>query len=634
MPSPFPDPNHDPNPGTASAAPRRANPSLKERVGALKNLPPFLREIWATSRPLTIASLGLRLIRALLPIVTLYVGKLIIDEAVRLVGAGVRFENLSDAWSGGQLNPLLYLLLAEFGLAILSDLLGRLVSYADSVLSELFTNATSIRLMEHAATLDLEDFEDPELQDKLDRARRQTMGRMNLMSQLFGQAQDAITVVSFAAGLLVYAPWLIVLLAVALIPAFIGESHFNAMNYSLNFQWTPERRQLEYIRQMGASVETAKEVKIFNLNRFFIGRFRELSAKFFTANRALARKRAFWGTLLAALGTLGYYVAYAYIAWRTVKGDFSIGDLTFLAGSFRRLRQLLESLLIGFSQVASQALYLDDLYSFFEIVPEIRSDPDALAIPRPITQGFVFENVGFRYPDAEKWALRGLQFELNDGEVLALVGENGAGKTTLVKLLARLYDPDEGRILLDGRDLQDYDLDDLRANIGVIFQDFVRYHLTAGENIGVGQVEDMYNAARIRDAAHRAMADEVIEGLPGGYDQLVGRRFKTGVDLSGGQWQKIAIARAYMRDAQVMILDEPTAALDARAEYEVFKRFKELSEGRTAVLISHRFSSVRMADRILVLAEGKLEASGTHESLLAQGGRYAELFELQAAGYR
>jgi ATP-binding cassette subfamily B protein len=603
-------------------------------VGALRNIPPFLREIWATSKPLTVASLGLRLIRALLPIITLYIGKLIIDEAVRLVGLGLGFDDLGTAWRSGHLTHLLWLLLFEFGLAILSDLLGRMVSYADGLLSELFTNATSIRLMEHAATLDLEDFEDPDLQDKLDRARRQTMGRMNLMSQLFGQVQDTITVISFAIGLLVYAPWLILLLAIALVPAFVGEAHFNALNYSLNFQWTPERRQLEYLRQMGASVETAKEVKIFSLNRFFIARFKQLSDKFYAANKALAGKRAFWGTLLAALGTLGYYVAYAYIAWRTVKGDFSIGDLTFLAGSFRRLRQLLEGLLIGFSQVASQALFLDDLYSFFEIKPEIASQPDALPVPRPITRGFVFENVGFRYPDAARWALRELNFELHAGEVLALVGENGAGKTTLVKLLARLYDPDEGRILLDGRDLRDYDLDDLRANIGVIFQDFVRYHLTAGENIGVGQIDDMGNRERIDAAARRSGADEVIAGLPLGYDQLVGRRFKTGVDLSGGQWQKIAIARAYMRDAQVMILDEPTAALDARSEFEVFERFKELSDDRTAVLISHRFSSVRMADRILVLAEGRLEASGTHEQLLAQAGRYAELFELQAAGYR
>jgi len=626
------------NERTSDAAPKpsRADsrPSLRERFDAMRNLPPFLKQIWATSPALSLISIGLRLIRAFLPILTLYVGKLIIDEAIRLVGLGLDFDSMGEAWRSGLLDPLLWLLALEFGLAILSDLLGRIVSYADGLLSELFTNATSIRLMEHAATLDLEDFEDPDLQDKLDRARRQTMGRMNLMGQLFGQAQDMITVVSFAIGLLVYAPWLILLLAIALIPAFVGESHFNALGYSLNFQWTPERRQLEYVRQTGASVETAKEVKIFNLHRFLIERYHTLAQKFFLANRALARKRAIWGTLLAALGTLGYYIAYGYIAWRTVKGDFTIGDLTFLAGSFRRLRQLLESLLIGFSQVAGQALYLDDLFSFFEIEPEIKSPENPVPFPKPIAQGFVFEDVGFRYPGAERWAVRHMDFELRAGEVLALVGENGAGKTTLVKLLARLYDPDEGRILLDGRDLRDYDLDDLRANIGVIFQDFVRYHLTAGENIGVGRIERMDDRARIEDAARRGMADEVIAELPNGYDQLIGRRFKTGVDLSGGQWQKIAIARAYMRDAQVMILDEPTAALDARSEFEVFQRFKELSDDRTAVLISHRFSSVRMADRILVLADGRVESSGTHEQLMAQGGRYAELFELQAAGYR
>ncbi|MCF7220623.1 ABC transporter ATP-binding protein [Marilutibacter chinensis] len=617
-----------------ASSPNSSRPSLRERFDALRNLPPFLRQIWATSPGLTLMTLGLRLVRALVPVVMLYIGKLIIDEAVRLVGTGLPPGGLEDAWRSGVLHPLAWLLAIEFALAIASDLIGRLVSYGDALLSELFTNATSIRLMEHAATLDLEDFEDPDLQDRLDRARRQTMGRMNLMSQLFGQVQDAVTVISFAAGLLVYAPWLIALLAIALVPAFIGESHFNALGYSLNFAWTPERRQLEYVRQMGASVETAKEVKIFNLHTFLIARYRALAERFFRANRALARRRAVWGTLLAALGTLGYYVAYAYIAWRTARGDFSIGDLTFLAGSFRRLRQLLEGLLVGFSQVAGQALYLDDLFSFFEIEPEIASPPDPRAVPVPIREGFVFENVGFRYPGSEKWALRGLGFELRAGEVLALVGENGAGKTTLVKLLARLYDPDEGRILLDGHDLREYDLDQLRANIGVIFQDFVRYHLTAGENIGVGRIEAMDDHARIREAARRALADEVIEGLPQGYDQVIGRRFKTGVDLSGGQWQKIAIARAYMRDAQVMILDEPTAALDARAEFEVFQRFKELSDRRTAVLISHRFSSVRMADRILVLADGRLEASGTHDALMAAGGRYAELFELQAAGYR
>ena len=608
--------------------------SLRERVGALRNLRPFLRQVWETSPALTSASLSLRLVRALLPVATLYVGKLIIDEAIRLAGLGIASDALLEWWRQGLLAHLGWLLLIELGLAVASDVLGRLVALVDSLLSERFTNATSVRLMEHAATLDLEDFEDSELQDSLDRARRQTMGRMTLMTQLFGQAQDAVTVVSFAAGLVVYAPWLIVLLLVALLPAFIGEAHFNALNYSLNFAWTPERRELEYVRQTGASVETAKEVKIFGLSGFLIARYRRLADGFYAANRKLAIGRAGWGSLLTALGTLGYYVAYAYIAWRTVRGEFSIGDLTFLAGSFRRLRNLLEGLLTGFSTVAGQALYLDDLYSFFEIEPEIVSPPDPKPFPVPIREGFVFEDVGFRYPGAERWAVRNLSVHLRAGEVLALVGENGAGKTTLVKLLARLYDPDEGRILLDGVDLREYDLDVLRSQVGVIFQDFVRYHLSAADNIAVGRIEAREDRERIRQAARRSLADEVIERLPQGYDQVIGKRFRTGVDLSGGEWQKVAIARAYMRDAQLLILDEPTAALDARAEFEVFQRFKDLSADKTAVLISHRFSSVRMADRILVMNEGRFEALGTHEELMAQRGRYAELFELQAAGYR
>ena len=455
-----------------------------------------------------------------------------------------------------------------------------------------------------------------------------------MIGQLFGQAQGVITIISFAAGLLVYAPWLIVLLAVALIPAFIGETYFNAQSYSLNFARTPERRELDYVRQTGASVETAKEVKIFGLNKFLIERYRTLADSFFQANRRIAIRRAGWGSALTAIGTLAYYAAYAYIVWRTLRGDFSIGDLTFLAGSFMRLRNLLENLLIGFSQVASQALYLDDLFSFFEIQPEIVPPPNPKPFPVPIRHGFVFENVGFRYPGAERWAVRNLTFELRAGEILALVGENGAGKTTLVKLLARLYDPDEGRILLDGHDLREYDLFALRANIGVIFQDFMRYHLTAADNIAVGRIEARDDRARIVAAAERSLADEVIGKLPDGYDQVLGKRFRTGVDLSGGEWQKIAIARAYMRDAQLLILDEPTAALDARAEFEVFERFKELSHGKTVVLISHRFSSVRMADRIVVLVDGAIEADGTHAELVQQRGRYAELFELQAAGYR
>ena len=619
-------------PGNISPAPQQQ--SWRERLGALRNLPPFLKLVWRTSPALTLSQSLLRVVRALLPVATLYVGKLIIDEVVLLAQAPPAAEDLRQWIASGLLDRIGWLLALEFGLAVLSDVLGRAVSLLDSLLSERFSNETSLRLMEHAATLDLEDFEDSELQDRLERARRQAAGRTSLIGQLFSQAQDVVTVASFAAGLLVYAPWLIALLAIALVPAFIGEAHFNAQSYSLNYARTSERRELDYVRQTGASAETAKEVKIFGLNAFLIERYRTLATSFFEANRRIALRRASWGSLLSAIGTIAYYVAYVYIVWRTIHHDFSIGDLTFLAGSFRRLRNLLENLLLGFSQLAGQALYLDDLFSFFEIQPEIVPPQNPRPFPVPIQDGFAFENVGFRYPGAEHWAVRGLTFKLHAGEILALVGENGAGKTTLVKLLARLYDPDEGRILLDGHDLREYDLFAMRANIGVIFQDFVRYHFTAADNIAVGRIEARDDRARIVAAAERSLADEVIRKLPKGYDQIIGKRFRTGIDLSGGEWQKVAIARAYMRDAQLLILDEPTAALDARSEFEVFKRFKELSQGKTAVLISHRFSSVRMADRIVVLMDGAVEAMGTHAELLEQGGRYAELFELQAAGYR
>jgi ATP-binding cassette subfamily B protein len=620
------------DPATAATPPHLR--SVRDRFRALRNVPPFLALIWHTSRSLTLATLALRLVRAVLPVATLYVGKLIIDQVVALTQLPSSPATLSGWLESGLLDRLTLLLVIELALAVLSDVLARAVSLIDSLLGERFTNESSIRLMEHAATLDLEDFEDAELQDRIERARRQTTGRMMLMGQLFGQAQDVITMITFAGGLLVYAPWLMVLLLVALLPAFAGEAHFNAKSYALAWTRTPERRELDYVRMTGASVETAKEVKIFGLNDFLIERYRRLSEDFYQANRALAIRRAGWGSVLTSIGTVGYYAAYAVIAWQTIAGTFTIGDLTFLAASFRRLRTLLEGLLIGFSQTAGQALYLDDLFSFFEIEPEIRSPDEPRPFPSPIREGFVFENVGFRYPGAERWAVRHLGFTLRAGETLALVGENGAGKTTLVKLLARLYDPDEGRILLDGYDLREYALEDLRTNLGVIFQDFMRYHLTASENIAVGRIEAREDRDRIAQAASRSLADDVIARLPAGYEQMIGKRFKDGVELSGGEWQKIAIARAYMRDAQVLILDEPTAALDARAEFLVFQRFKELSVGRTAVLISHRFSSVRMADRILVLADGEVEAEGTHEELLAAGGRYAELFELQAAGYR
>ena len=621
-------------PPQGARIPGGAPQSMRDRIGALRNLPPFLKLVWQTSPAISVAVIVLRLVRALLPVATLYIGALIIDAVVKVVQNPPAGASLQEWIASGRLDTVITLLALEFALAVVSDVLGRGVSLLDSLLGERFSIGTSLRLMAHAATLDLEDFEDSELQDRLERARTQAAGRTGLMSQLFGQAQDAVTIVSFGAGLFVYEPWLLVLMAAALIPAFIGEVHFNAQTYWMNYMRAPERRESDYVRQTAASVDTAKEVKIFGLNDFLMARYEALATSFFRANRRIATHRAAWGSLLTAIGTSAYYVAYAYIVWRTLHGEFSIGDLTFLAGSFRRLRNLLESFLSGFSTVAGQALYLEDLFSFFEIEPEIRSPANPRPFPNPIREGFTFENAGFRYPGAEHWAVRHLGFTLRAGEVLALVGENGAGKTTIVKLITRLYDPDEGRILLDGHDVREYDLFELRANIGVIFQDFVRYHMTAAENIAVGRIEARGDRERIVRAAEQSGADDLIRKLPGGYDQIIGKRWKTGTDLSGGEWQKIAIARAYMRDAQVLVLDEPTAALDARAEYEVFKRFKDLSAGKSALLISHRFSSVRMADRIVVLDEGQVEDIGTHDELLARGGRYKELFELQAAGYR
>ena len=602
--------------------------SVRERVSALRHLPAFLKLIWQTSPALTLSNIALRLLRAALPLALLYVGRLILDDVVHLS----RLPAASRA-----LGPVFGLVALEFGLVLLTDALGRAVALLDSLLGDLFANASSVRLMRHAAELDLDQFEDSTFYDKLERARRQTLSRSVLMSQVLAQGQDVVTLVLLAGGLVAFQPWLLGLLLLAVVPAFLGESHFNERSYSLSHSWTPERRELDYLRQTGASDETAKEVKIFGLSDFLIARFETLSDQFYRQNKGLALRRAGWGTVFAAIGVAGYYGAYFYIIQQAVGGGISIGQLTFLAGSFARLRGLLEGILSRFSQVADGALYLQDFFDFFQIEPRIVRPTAGQAVrpfPRPIRQGFTFENVGFRYKNAEKWALRHLSFDLRAGEKLALVGENGAGKTTLVKLLARLYDPTEGRILLDGHDLREYDPAELRQEIGVIFQDFVRFQLPAGQNLAVGRIEEKANQPRIEQAAHQSLADTVIAKLPQGYDQMIGRRFNGGVDLSGGEWQKIALGRAYMREAQLLILDEPTAALDARAEYEVFERFKELTQGKTAVLISHRFSTVRMADRILVVENGRVQEIGSHEELLEKAGRYAELFALQAAGYR
>jgi ATP-binding cassette subfamily B protein len=598
--------------------------TFKERWDALENLPKFFRLVWSECPRLTLVNLLLRLLRSFVPLAMLWVAKLIMDHVVGIVSHDGK----------GDYNDIFQLVALELGLAIFNDLLGRGIALTDGLIGDSFANVTSIKIMQHAAKLDMNHFEDHQFYDKLERARRQTLNRSSLVAQISGQAQETITLIILAAGLIGFNPWLILLLVVSVIPAFLGESHFNERSYSLIHGWTPERRELDYLRLTGSSDETAKEVKIFGLSDYFVNRYKSLSDKFYNENKNLSVKRALYGSFLTAVGTLAHYGTYAYIIYRTTQGFLTIGDLTFFMGSFTRMRTLLDNIFNRFSSIGEGALYLEDLFSFFKLQPSVISSVQAKKFPRPIKEGFVFENVGYKYPGTESWAVRGLSFILKPGEKLALVGENGAGKTTLVKLLARLYDPTVGRILLDGVDLKDYSIEDLRSETGVIFQDFVKYQMTAGINVGIGRTDDMDDLDRIKKASEMSLADTVIEKLPAKYEQMIGKKFSTGVDLSGGEWQKLALGRAYMREAQVIILDEPTAALDARAEHEVFQRFSALTKNKTGLIISHRFSTVRMADRILVLDQGKLLEIGSHEELLEKKGRYAELFNLQARGYK
>jgi ATP-binding cassette, subfamily B, bacterial len=602
----------------------------REKLAALRYVPALFRLIWSTHRGYATAMMVLRVVRSVVPVTTFWVGKLILDS---VIAAKAGRGSLDQVWK--------YLAL-EIGIVLVGEILARASSLIESLLGDLFSNAMSVRLMEHAATLDLAQFEDPEFYDHLERARRQTVGRIALLTLLLSMSQDALTLLTLAGALIAYNPWLLLLLAIAVVPSFLGETHFASLGYSLLFRWTPERRQLDYLRFVGASDKTAKEVQMFGLAPWLTERYRALSQRFYEENRSLSIRRGAVSAVLSILGTIGYYAAYVIVLLNAVRGEITIGTLTFLAASFARGRDVIQSILMSASNVYEQALYLRDLFVFLDMRPTIESSPNARPVPPKMQSGFIFENVGFRYPGSERWAIRNVDLALKPGERVALVGENGAGKTTITKLMARLYDPTEGRITLDGVDLKEYDLVSLRHAIGVIFQDFVRYDMRFDENIGVGEIDsvraelDKNNGtpASITNAAENSLAASLLPRFTKGYQQMLGRRFEEGVDLSGGEWQKIALARAYIRDAQVLILDEPTAALDARAEYEVFMRFSELVAGRMAVLISHRFSTVRMADRIIVLRHGKVEEQGSHEELLAAHGLYEELFAMQAAGYR
>ena len=589
----------------------------QQRLSALKNIPPVMKMVWDASPVLTGLSVGLRVVVALVPVSMLWVSKLIIDHVVHKSYQGI--------W---------LLLGLEFGLACISSILGRVIDHCDAMLAEQFTKDMSIRIMAHSTRLDLASFEDPTFADMLERARVQSTDRLSMLSALGRLAQQAVTLFSLAGGVFLFSPWLLLLLIGCTIPAFLGESHFAFLGYALAFSLTPARRELDYIRQLGASKDGAKEVKIFGLGKYLTDRYRDIAEECIKKVRGLQNKRLVMGALLAILSSCGYYGAYILVVFRALSGKISVSDLTFLAGAIAGTSNNIQALFSTFSGIADQSLFLTDLLKFFSVQPKITPPERPLPAPRPIRTGFEFKKVCFSYPGAKRVILKNLDFRLEPGDRVALIGENGQGKTTFVKLLGRLYDPTSGQILLDGHDLREYSIDDLNHEIGVIFQDFMRYEMTAGENIGVGRIERMKDRDRIELSAHKGMADEVVAKLANGMDQLLGRRFEGGVDLSGGEWQKFALARAYMRDAQLLILDEPTAALDARSEFEVFSRFADLTEGKMALLISHRFSTVRMVDRILVLENGSIGEHGTHDQLIARGGRYAEMFDLQAAGYR
>jgi len=602
---------------------KSASKPWRDRLSALKNLPPVLKLLWESGPKFVAAAGCFRLIVALLPLAALWIGKLIIDAVV----GGIRHP-------GPVPREIWILLAAEFAVAAAGAVFGRAVDYCDGRLADRFSREVSERVMRHAATLDLESFEDPAFYDRLERARCQANDRIGMLHALGQLLQQTITLISLSAGVLAFSPLLFLLMIGAVLPAFLGESHFAFLAYALAYSVTPMRRELDYLRDLGTKKESAKELKLFGLGEYWRGKFSSISDEVIGRSQRLAGRRLRMGALLAIIGSLGYYGAYAFLVLRTLRGALTLGELTFLAGALAGTSSQIQMVFSTFTGIADQALFLTDLFQFFAMKPKIRTAFGALPAPRVIRDGVEFRGVSFHYPQTSRLVLDRLDLRIGADERIAIVGENGQGKTTLVKLLTRLYEPSSGRILLDGADLRDYDLADLHSKIGVIFQDFARYDLTARENIAVGRIECLDEDARLLDAARESGAWQVLGRLPHGLDQMLGRRFEDGVDLSGGEWQKIALARAYLRDARILILDEPTAMLDAKAEYEVFQRFAELTRDKMAILISHRLSTVRMVDRIVVLESGSIHEEGTHKALMDQGGQYATLFTLQAAQYR
>lgn len=596
--------------------------SFKDSFKALKTIPRFFKEIYRSSPFLFIVNTLSRLINAFTPVVLLWVGKLIIDEIILQIS--LEEPDLRMLW--------IYVAI-EFGVAILSDLLARVINLTDGLLGDLYSNHSSEKIIRKTAELTISQLEDPDFYDKLDRARSQTRSRVELMSNVLSQAQTMISVISLIAGLVYFEPILIFILILSIIPSFINEARFSNTRYSVARSWTSERRELDYLRFIGANNQTAKEIKLFGLTDFIADRFGILSHDYYLINRKLSIRQSIFGSIFNILGVLSYYGAYIFIILRVIAGVISIGELTFLSGSFNRLRSNLQGFFSRFTRISESALYLQDYFDFIDLTVE-QDDKNKTPMPEKISHGFEVRNVHFSYPGSDSEVLKGVSFYLRAGEKMAFVGQNGAGKTTLIKLFLRFYDPTEGEILLDGIDIREFDINEYRHRFGVIFQDFFRYEFTLRENIAVGNIDEVENDEKINYAASKSLAEQVISEMEDGLEQRLGRRFSKGQELSGGQWQKVALARAYMKDADVMILDEPTSALDAQAEYDVFERFIALTQGKTSIIISHRFSTVRMADRILVLKDGQVLEIGTHEELMETPKLYAELFKLQAAGYQ
>lgn len=606
-----------------TTTPKSYGDTWRTRISAMRNIPPILRMVWDCGPKTVVWSILLRLALAGVPVAILAVSRWLINAIV-----------VSLSSHTGLPEYFWWVVALEFGLASLAAILSRGVGFCDSLLGDLYLQHISVRVIEHASQLDITAFENPDYYDRLERAKAQATDRIAMIQMIGTLTQQLLTTISLALYIAKYSPWLLLLLIAGTIPALLGESHFAFLGYAKNFMQTPLRRKMDYLRDVGGSKEAAKELKLFGLRDFLIGSFSSMADTIFTQNVSLSKRKLFAGALLSLLATAGYYSAYALVLWDTIRGRFQVAVLVVLTNAILQVSANLQQIFVNASGVADQALFLTDLLGFFAMEPAVRTKPGAIMIPRPIRRGFEFRNVSFAYPGTTRLVLKNFNFHLHPGERVALIGENGQGKTTIVKLITRLYDPTEGEILVDGVDLREYNLEDLCHETGVIFQDFMRYEMTARDNIAVGRIEERENIERIAEAAKMSLADEVIAKLPEHMHQQLGRRFEGGVDLSGGEWQRMALARAYLRDAQLLILDEPTSALDPRSELEVFQRFAELTRGKMALLISHRFSTVKMADRIVVLSHGVLTEEGTHSELMLRGGLYAEMFEMQAASYR